>query len=1357
MVMRQSAKSARRRGSPGLITLLVCAAIWSGAPSALAAVATLSNGIGEGAVSVTVDAYGTFGGASAGDDAFYDPVGPVPAAGTVFWSSVFFGPLGEFLTSEGSLPDIDFVAVTSTSTTSRFVVAGFPITLTQSLTPRGGQGTTLRQEYAITNPGPGVVEIGLVRHLDGDLGFDGTIDDAGGVSVDGRTIFEFDSGDDPRQPTTFVGISNAGGSLVAYAVQPFPYGGDIEAAGAIPAAHRDAVFLDTDGDRLVDEPYDVTLSLESRLTIPPGASATFTTFTLFGAATPSEAVNCTDAVDNDDDGLIDCADPDCAQTPVCECATAFHLTATNVERTTMTADLVTQVAERTLLTAAGDLGGTIEFTDYTLVTLGSGPFARQGLVSATWHATLEGASYRGSWQGLAALRADGTIEVQGVASGDLRARTDGSLRPSVGGYALTEVWSLASIAEQRVPAAFTLTGVVALATVSSHPDAPIDVRQLAMEGSASGEYAGGVRAVVTAVRLADPALPVHGQGLASVSYTAASGGGSARLGTVSGSPSALVGVGDGPLGALWRAEIRTDAEPARLDGSTDCTAAGLPPLPQIAVDIFGPRRVSPGEEVTYLLEYVNDGVRAAEHVVVVAALDPTAELVSASTGGRHSAASRTVSWIVDQIPAKGSGSKTVRVRLPFGLPQGLPIVVAAYGAPVGPAGAAPALAPRAAGGACSGVFFNGIGYSSDDDGMTRKYEHFAQSREAKWEPVYQDSASLLIDAVNALAASGLPIGGPIPTSVNGLDRRIAGPCGHCVGYSGGTRTLVSQILFNGLRCQTVELVSPVLISEDDLRALVDPARGGAEQVTVRVSSADDLVSLGLVTTVRVSRYADGGFMTEFYYGPVPIDPSLVPMAVTDALEGMIVEVERLFGRLESATVELQSGPDHFSLHLEDGTSLNFYSQGDPATGAPLTSPDPSRITFDVVPGMSHTAWIWCLDMDDEVRAGRLRPGRCREAWESEVATAHDPNAKAVQPEARAVPGQTLSYTVDYENEGGGIAFGVFVTDQLSPLVDETRLRIDDGGTFDPSTRTITWLIGQVGPGQSGAVHLTVPVTASAPLGREIVNFATVHFPSVPEDTRTNPVVTLVGHCAADAECSDGSVCNGTERCAGGACVPGTPPPCDDGNPCTDDTCEPAGGCTHQPNTARCSDGDACNGLELCSAGSCQGGTALECYDHDRCTVDGCDATEGCVHTGLPGVASVRCAIEMVEDLLRTAPPGAVRDQVRRTLGKLTARVLRQLDRAATAEGAKRPRLLRAVGKRFSVILRQIYGARDRGRLAPELADGLQGQVGRARGAVDGLLTLPLRGSRKFREAREFGRPAASLSRRMTLQVEKPLR
>ena len=46
----------------------------------------------------------------------------------------------------------------------------------------------------------------------------------------------------------------------------------------------------------------------------------------------------------------------------------------------------------------------------------------------------------------------------------------------------------------------------------------------------------------------------------------------------------------------------------------------------------------------------------------------------------------------------------------------------------------------------------------------------------------------------------------------------------------------------------------------------------------------------------------------------------------------------------------------------------------------------------------------------------------------------------------------------------------------------------------------------------------------------------------------------IDECTSDAECDDGFVCNGFERCAVDRCVPGAAPDCDDGTACTLDVC-----------------------------------------------------------------------------------------------------------------------------------------------------------------------------------------------------------
>ncbi len=69
-------------------------------------------------------------------------------------------------------------------------------------------------------------------------------------------------------------------------------------------------------------------------------------------------------------------------------------------------------------------------------------------------------------------------------------------------------------------------------------------------------------------------------------------------------------------------------------------------------------------------------------------------------------------------------------------------------------------------------------------------------------------------------------------------------------------------------------------------------------------------------------------------------------------------------------------------------------------------------------------------------------------------------------------------------------------------------------------------------------------------------------------------------CRFDAECDNGDICDGSERCAGGRCLRGTPMICDDGVDCTVDVCQPGGGCLSRPDDRICDDGSFCNGQEL---------------------------------------------------------------------------------------------------------------------------------------------------------------------------------
>jgi hypothetical protein len=114
-----------------------------------------------------------------------------------------------------------------------------------------------------------------------------------------------------------------------------------------------------------------------------------------------------------------------------------------------------------------------------------------------------------------------------------------------------------------------------------------------------------------------------------------------------------------------------------------------------------------------------------------------------------------------------------------------------------------------------------------------------------------------------------------------------------------------------------------------------------------------------------------------------------------------------------------------------------------------------------------------------------------------------------------------------------------------------------------------------------------------------------------------------------------------------------PGDCDDGNPCTTDSCDPddggadGNGCVHAANNGPCSDGLFCNGADTCSGGACDvhagdpcisGSECADACDEDgdscfdapgtpctadanTCTDDECDGAGACTHPGLPDGSS----------------------------------------------------------------------------------------------------------------------------------------
>jgi len=292
---------------------IIILGLFGSAQIAFAAPHVLSNGPGDGSVSVGVNGFGGFGFFNGLDasDATFDPIGPVLPADTTLASAIAIKTSTEttrtFLTTgTGTIFGSPFpglsnppVAGDLTSATSSFSIKGLDFNLVQFLTFTSS-GTTLTQTYTITNPASPTIPpippiiFELVRYLDGDLKFIPSVIEGGGqfFTLDGTEIlFETDiAGATSTTPTTFVGITAEGGTTpvlgTRYEINVFSTLGPAIVAGT-PLG--DIVFGDTNADKFIDGAgYDVSLALRNEFSLGAGQSVVYVTKTVFGNGLPQD-------------------------------------------------------------------------------------------------------------------------------------------------------------------------------------------------------------------------------------------------------------------------------------------------------------------------------------------------------------------------------------------------------------------------------------------------------------------------------------------------------------------------------------------------------------------------------------------------------------------------------------------------------------------------------------------------------------------------------------------------------------------------------------------------------------------------------------------------------------------------------------------------------------------------------------------------------------------------------------------------------------------------------------------------------------------------------------------------------------
>ncbi|GEM_PF-3174744 len=773
-------------------------------------------------------------------------------------------------------------------------------------------------------------------------------------------------------------------------------------------------------------------------------------------------------------------------------------------------------AQKAILTdvaISGDMQGVFYSSDFEFLKITSGMFTGSGFSEGEFSINLEGVAYNGLWQGMIyPVASENRIYLKGQISGDLSGVVEGYLTESIPNSGIYDrydaAWNLNRLATEAVSATINIGARLSYGNPYAF-NSEASFYQGSFEGSASGNYSGPLGAVLTQVILTSDG-EYKGQGFSVVSYNSVLGQGEAwaydqllPLDSV-----LLQGMVEDPLEGKLTASIAKEDSQNVFEGRIERLDLGQEPAADLKVEVFSPRNISPGQKVNLIVEYRNDGTKAATNAAIYNYLDTTLMYYSASPGAYYDSFSHQVAWDLGALPAKSQGVLTIGVGTPWGLPAHTGIENRSYmeDLPPPPDEVVKELFPN--------LISNGILYDSDNKTYAKLYQDFATTNTARWEVLY-DQTNYITGPLEVYLATK-----DIATGRNGVGEtsHITGNYPEVISYSGSTATYVNQAKHDRLSGGALYLISPQLVTQADLQAI--KSKFGK----IVVFQGDDLIPNNVDFWITV---ASGGSDRRFTRN------ELIAMGKEGITEALVIALERQNGEKSLTYLEVFPG-------MEGNVVKITWDEGNSLTQFPITTQLHSEDNIEVVTleGIEHGEWPllltkfekkhkrWPTAQDlDELKRMLENDVRKKGVFKTimEVITANDPNEMLVSPEGDIRPGDTLNYTVNCENVGEGIAFGVYITNRLDEDLDDESLVLNDGGTYDPATRTITWFIGELQSKQKGSKTYSIKVRQDAPDKSEIINYAIVYFPSVPEETRTNGtvnrVVTYIDNVAPVTTCS----------------------------------------------------------------------------------------------------------------------------------------------------------------------------------------------------------------------------------------------
>jgi uncharacterized repeat protein (TIGR01451 family) len=698
-------------------------------------------------------------------------------------------------------------------------------------------------------------------------------------------------------------------------------------------------------------------------------------------------------------------------------------------------------------TIIGILNGTINFSDFHIVTITSGPFTGKGFYRGNWSATIESLNYNGTWLGNVYQKNEGRkIYLKGIILGECKGLIDGYLFESINGSNVYDhlygYWTVSQIESTLYYANLTLNGTIFYEGIS-HNSSEFYVLQTQIEGQASGYYNKTIEMVITHVRIINQSNPYYGQGFSIIFYSTnfGTGMGWTTDHITSSNITEMNGQFSDPLLGIVSGILDERGSQRNLSMSIERIDIGLPPRVDLNVVIWGPERLSPGANINEIILYRNNGLKAANNITIISEL-PSQVRYTTNTEGVYSPESHEILWHYDSIPPHSSGYLTSSGTLSWGLPSGtnletiVTIPKEIIQIPTDPT---------------TEITYDFAGSTQNHITGTAYLSDSTQSAEVDFWST--------IETANGFSEATWDF------------MQIADDT-----YE---TTLISTYYTDNwyrvkLGLTVTSIATDIALGANDyIRALEDDSNDRF--------MLDTFHTLGLLTNHYEEAIAkqDTIFMTKAF-GPqiashIPQIGSLAQFVVNIAVND-VADYESPAGKLRLLNMMMLDNPD----------------------SAPTSQ----------------------AELDELIKEMKNENSKALNSHRKTIVVARDPNLK-YGPEGKIEPDQKLNYTIEYENEGNGSAFGVYFSDTLDDNLNDSTLEIGPvisknnnsmiapPGIYNPISRTITWFVGEVSPSQGGYANLSININNNVTEGTTVINYATVYFPSVPEVTQTNAIISIM--------------------------------------------------------------------------------------------------------------------------------------------------------------------------------------------------------------------------------------------------------